>query len=96
MRVPTLGTPLPLPLRHIHLSSSPSQSDALRQLRPAIEQGWTVLVLADRGLYAPWLFRRITRLGWHPFLRINPVRSFRPMGATFADLRAAAGHELAR
>jgi hypothetical protein len=25
----------------------------LRQLRPAIPRGWTVVVLADRGLYAP-------------------------------------------
>jgi len=41
-----------------------------------------VIVLADRGLYAPWLFRRITRLGWHPFLRINTGGSFRSTGAT--------------
>src|SRR2546427_2119547 len=54
----------------------------LRLLRPAIPRGWTVIVLADRGLYAPWLFRRITRLGWHPFLRINTGGSFRPAGAT--------------
>jgi hypothetical protein len=53
----------------------------LRQLRPAVPQGWTVIVLADRGLYAPWLFRRITRLGWHPFLRINTGGTFRPAGA---------------
>src|SRR5262249_19116244 len=54
----------------------------LRRLRPAIPPGWTVIVLADRGLYAPWLFRRLTRLGWHPFLRINTGGSFRPTGAT--------------
>ncbi len=53
----------------------------LRLLRPAIPRSWTVIVLADRGLYAPWLFRRITRLGWHPFLRINTGGSFRPAGA---------------
>src|SRR5262249_3676043 len=53
----------------------------LRRLRPAIPPGWTVIVLADRGLYAPWLFRRIGRLGWHPFLRINTGGSFRPTGA---------------
>jgi hypothetical protein len=53
----------------------------LRRLRPAIPRGWTVIVLADRGLYAPWLFRRIVRLGWHPFLRINTGGSFRPTGA---------------
>ena len=54
----------------------------LRLLRPAIPRGWTVIVLADRGLYAPWLFRRITRLGWHPVLRINTGGSLRPAGAT--------------
>ena len=53
----------------------------VRRLRPAIPPGWTVIVLADRGLYAPWLFRRIVRLGWHPFLRINTGGSFRPAGA---------------
>jgi hypothetical protein len=50
----------------------------LRQLRPAIPRGWTVIVLADRGLYAGWLFRRIVRLGWHPFLRIKTGGTFRP------------------
>jgi hypothetical protein len=53
----------------------------LRLLRPAIPRGWTVIVLADRGLYAPWLLRRITQLGWHPFVRINTGGSFRPAGA---------------
>jgi hypothetical protein len=52
----------------------------LRQVRRALPRSWTVLVLADRGLYARWLFRRITRLGWHPFLRINTGGTFRPQG----------------
>lgn len=52
----------------------------LRRLHRAIPRDWTVIVLADRGLYAPWLFRRITRLGWPPFLRINTGGSFRPAG----------------
>jgi hypothetical protein len=50
----------------------------LRQLRPAIPPPMTVLVLADRGLYARWLYRRIVRLGWHPFLRIKTGGTFRP------------------
>jgi hypothetical protein len=50
----------------------------LRQRRPAIPLGDTVIVLAARGLYAPWLFRRIVRLGWHPCLRINSGGTFRP------------------
>jgi hypothetical protein len=54
----------------------------LRRLRPAGPRHWTVIVLADRGWYAPWLFRRIGRLGGHPFLRINTGGSFRPTGAT--------------
>ena len=50
----------------------------LRQVHRAVPRSWTVLVLADRGLYARWLFRRITRLGWHSFLRINTGGTFRP------------------
>ena len=52
----------------------------VRRLRPAIPRGWQVIVLTDRGLYAPWLFWRIVRLGWHPFLRINTGGTFRPAG----------------
>src|SRR3712207_3873630 len=64
----------------------------LRLLRPAIPAAWTVLVLADRGLYARWLFRRIVRLGWHPFLRINQGCKFRPAGqAQFYWLRELCG-----
>jgi hypothetical protein len=51
-----------------------------RQVRRAIPRAWTVMVLADRGLYARCLCRRITRLGWHPFLRINTGGTFRPTG----------------
>ncbi len=50
----------------------------LRQVRPAIPSQLTVIVLADRGLYARWLFCRIRRLGWHPFLRVNAQGAFRP------------------
>lgn len=64
----------------------------LRQVRPAIPPDWTVLVLADRGLYAGWLFARIVRLGWHPFLRINQGCKFRPAGtATFVWLNELCG-----
>jgi hypothetical protein len=42
---------------------------------------WQVLVLADRGLYATWLFEAIQAHGWHPFLRINPIGQARPAGS---------------
>jgi hypothetical protein len=50
----------------------------LRLRQPAVPPTWTVLVLADRGLDARWLFGRIVRRGGHPFLRINPGGTFRP------------------
>ncbi|MBP1469044.1 hypothetical protein EYB53_025280 [Candidatus Chloroploca sp. M-50] len=60
----------------------------LRLLRPGIPSDWTVLVLSDRGLYARWLFGRIVRLGWHPFMRIKAGSTFRPAGkATWVKLR---------
>jgi hypothetical protein len=51
-----------------------------RVLRPAIPDDWTVIVLTDRGRYARWLFRRIVRLGWHPFMRITRGAQFSPAG----------------
>jgi hypothetical protein len=48
--------------------------------RPALPRGWKVIVVTDRGLYALWLFWRIVRLGWPPFLRINTGGPFRPAG----------------
>jgi Transposase DDE domain len=54
----------------------------LRQVRAAVPRRFFVLVLADRGLYARWLYRRIVRLGWHPLLRINTGGTFRPAAST--------------
>ena len=50
----------------------------LRQVRTVVPRRYFVIVLADRGLYARWLFQRIVRLGWHPLLRINTGGTFRP------------------
>lgn len=60
------------------------------QLAGSVPTNWTVLVLADRGLYARWLFQHIVALRWHPFLRINQGGQFRPAGApTFRPLATA-------
>lgn len=40
---------------------------AVQGLTPSLQ----VMVLADRGLYAKWLFEGIVQCGWHPLLRIN-------------------------
>jgi hypothetical protein len=46
-------------------------------LQGRLARDWTVIVLADRGLYAKWLYEHIVGLGWQPFLRIN-VRACTP------------------
>jgi hypothetical protein len=53
----------------------------------AVPPDWTVVVAADRGLYAKGLFTTITALGWHPLLRINRQGQYCPVGsATFRPL----------
>jgi hypothetical protein len=58
----------------------PEWQALLRQFQEVVPADWTVIVLADRGLYAKWLFTAITALGWHPLLRINLQGHFRPVG----------------
>lgn len=48
-----------------------------QHLQGSLSAEWHVLVLADRGLYAAWLYQQIVQLGWHPYLRINPNGKFR-------------------
>jgi hypothetical protein len=52
----------------------------LKQFKGLLPSGWMVIVLADRGLYAKWLFEAIVQLKWHPYLRVNTQGSFRPEG----------------
>lgn len=58
----------------------PHWKTLLGHFHQTVPAEWTVLVLADRGLYAKWLFEAITALGWHPLLRINNAGKFRPQG----------------
>jgi hypothetical protein len=46
----------------------------------ALGEGWTVLVLTDRGLESAALFRAITARGFHPLMRVKSRGSFRPSG----------------
>lgn len=49
----------------------PHWEGLLRQVHTQVTADWLVVVYADRGLYAPWLFTAIQGCGWHPFLRLN-------------------------
>jgi hypothetical protein len=69
----------------------------LEQFKGVVPEDWTVLALTDRGLWAPWLFKAIVDVGWHPFMRINLGGTFRPDGkAQFQPLKSFAAHEGAR
>ncbi len=52
----------------------------LTHIHEVVPPEWTVIVMSDRGLYAPWLYSKIVSLGWHPFMRINKQGNFRPQG----------------
>ena len=63
----------------------------LSHLQDSVPPEWTVIVMSDRGLYAPWLYAHIVSLGWHPFMRINKQGNFRPLSeSTFRGLSTAA------
>lgn len=51
-----------------------------KSLRGAVPLDWQVVVMADRGLYAHWLFDVIRENHWHPFLRINTQGLYQPKG----------------
>lgn len=52
-----------------------------KALAAAIPAGLGVLVLTDRGLHSPTLWRIITGYGWHPLFRQRHNINFRPAGA---------------
>ena len=70
---------------HAKGSWRPYWEQLLKHLQGSIPDEWFVLVLADRGLYARWLFQSIVDNGWHPFLRINTAVKARPIGESDFD-----------
>jgi hypothetical protein len=72
----------------------------LRLLAEAIGGDRFVLVLTDRGLYSPQMFRAIVRAGWHPLMRIRAQGYYRPAGQSawipLANLRPRLNQQEAR
>ena len=52
-------------------SWKPYWKELFQSLKDIVPKDYFVIVSADRGLYADWLYEEIVALGWHPFLRIN-------------------------
>jgi|GEM_PF-618744 len=66
----------------------PHWEGLLATLEGVVPADWKVIVMADRGLYAAWLYEAIQRLGWHPMLRVNEDLSFRATGEeSFSPMR---------
>ena len=89
LRVVYRGCAIPVAWRVLAATAKPAwRREWVRLLRPvrrALPRAWTVMVLADRGLDARWLLRRMPRLGGHPFWRLNTG------GARFGPRARAAG-----
>lgn len=58
----------------------PYWEELLATLAGIVPPDWLVIVMADRGLYAPWLYQAIQRLGGHPMLRVKEDLSFKAQG----------------
>ena len=58
-------------------SWKPYWIELFQALKEIVPKHYLVIVSADRGLYADWLFQEIVTLGWHPFLRINHQGQYR-------------------
>jgi hypothetical protein len=73
----------------------PKWLQLLEQFKAIVPDRFEVIVLADRGLYAQWLFQAIVKLAWHPLLRVNTHNAvFRPEGGrcrSMAGLLAGPG-----
>jgi hypothetical protein len=75
--IPLLWTALP---GNTPEAWQPHWERMLGQLAQQIGGDRFVLVLTDRGLYSPQLFRAIVRAGWHPLMRIRAQGYYRPSG----------------
>jgi len=60
----------------------------LQIVREAIPPTYYVLVLADRGLYSPRLYKRIRHYRWHALLRVNPQGQFKPRYGPARSMRS--------
>src|SRR5262245_18015872 len=66
----------------------PPLQELLARLAPAVPPGMTVLVVTDRGLWSPRLWRGIKDVGWHPLMRVRPDATFAPRGLPRRPARA--------
>jgi hypothetical protein len=75
------GSGIPVAWSIVHATAPGSWKPHWQQLiafvADTIPARFQVIVTADRGLYADWLYHTIESVGWHPFLRINHQGNYR-------------------
>ena len=62
--------------------------ELLEELAPAVPQEMTVIVLCDRGISSPQLWRQIRAQGWHPYMRYRKNITFCADGGKRLPARA--------
>ena len=71
---------IPVACRIHHATERGSWMDSivklLRELSPAVPRDMTVIVLCDRGISSPKLWKRIRAQGWHPYMRYRKNITF--------------------
>lgn len=58
----------------------PHVLELLKLVSAEVPKGMTVLVMTDRGLWSPRLWKQIRALGWHPLMRVRTNTIFQPSG----------------
>lgn len=59
---------------------NPHWQRMLTRMHSVVPEGWSVLVLCDRGLWSPDIYQHIGVLGWHPLMRVRNNMCFTPQG----------------
>lgn len=54
--------------------------ELVQALAPAIPEGMRVLLMTDRGLWSPALWRTLRQHGWHPLMRLQSHTRIVPVG----------------
>lgn len=66
--------------------------ELLSLIAPAVPKQMKVLVMTDRGLWSPRLWKQIRAFGWHPLMRLKSTIVFQPVGGCrLPALRLVAG-----
>ena len=86
------GCAIPVAWRILHANKPGAWMDPivelLQALAPAVPEDMTVIVLCDRGLASPKLWKQILAQGWHPYMRYPKNVTFCAEGGRRLPARA--------